>query len=666
MGLLDRIFQREEKRDLSLTNYAQWVELGLTSRVASGISVTENSALTSSAVFGCVRVLAETVASLPLIVYQRVGEGKERAPDHYLYNLLHDRPNEFMTSFEFRETLMGHLTLWGNAYTEIEYDARGRTRQLWPLRPDRMLRVEMTADGRRAYQYMLPSGETVWLSDNNVWHLRGFGGDGLNGYSVIRLMRESIGLGLAAESFGARFFGNDARPGGILEHPGVLGEEAHKRLRESWESRHGGLSGSHRVAILEEGLQYKQIGIPPEDAQFLETRRFQVIEIARAFRVPPHMLGDLERATFSNIEHQSIDFVVHTIRPWLVRWEQSIQQRLMLAEERERFYAEFLVDGLLRGDTQTRYQAYAVGRQNGWLSANDIRELENMNPVEGGDVYLVPLNMVPAGEAGIAASRAPVERQKNHESSRIFTNKEDRDRAIGQRRRGLMDDFLSLFEDVFGRLVRREVADVKRAANKYLKKGDLNGFVLWMDGFYEEHQSFVAEGLYPALVAYAAAIVKEIQAELQSDVPAEPGQFVNEYTDLYALRYANKQRQALMEAIRAAQEAEQDILEAITERMDYYDEARPGQESRRELHRFNNAMSIITYAALGVLIKRWVTLGDSCPYCRQLDGVTVEIHSYFMGAGSTIEAEGKQPLEISVNMGHPPAHDGCDCMVIAG
>ena len=240
-----------------------------------------------------------------------------------------------------------------------------------------------------------------WLTDDRVWHLRGLSNDGLDGYSPISLMRQAIGLSMAAEKFGAKFFGNDARPGGILLHPGQLGDEAAKRLTETWESRHGGLSGAHRVAVLEEGLSYKEIGIPPDDAQFLETRKFQVNEIARIYRIPPHMLADLERATFSNIEHQSIDFVTHTIRPWLVRWEQSIKQNLMVPADRDRYFAEFLVDGLLRGDTKSRYEAYAIGRQNGWFSADDIREMENLNPLPDGkgEEYLIPLNMIPAGSA---------------------------------------------------------------------------------------------------------------------------------------------------------------------------------------------------------------------------------------------------------------------------
>ncbi len=310
----------------------------------SGIGVTPESALTSSAVFACVRILAETLASLPLITYERRGRARERATDFYLYPILHDDPNEWMTSFEFRETVQGHLALWGNAYSQIEYDKAGRVKSIFPLRPDRMMDIKIE-NGVKMYQYQLPNGEFVWLGGERIWHLKAFG-DGLFGYSPVQLMRNAIGLTLAMEKFGAKFFGNGARPGGVLEHPGKLGEEAQKRLRASWNEMHSGLDNSHKVAILEEGLKWHEVGIPPDDAQYLDGRKFQGTEIARIYRVPPHMIADLDKATFSNIEHQSQEFLNYTMLPWTTRWEQSIRKYLLLESERKRYYVEFLVDGL--------------------------------------------------------------------------------------------------------------------------------------------------------------------------------------------------------------------------------------------------------------------------------------------------------------------------------
>jgi len=365
----------------------------------TGISVNESSALTSTAVWACVRILSETLATLPLILYKRLPRGKERAIDHSLYRLLHDRPNPEMTSVTFREALMAHLVTWGNCYAEIEFETdRLTVKNLWPLRPDKMQVERNRETNEIIYKYSLPrAGGQVVLPAYRVWHIPGLGFDGLIGYSPISLAREAIGLSLATEEFGARFYSGGATPGGVLQYPKQMTKEAKENLRKSWNEQHSGLSNQHRIAILEEGMTFNKIGIPLNDAQFLETRKFQINEIARFFNVPPHMIGDLDRATFSNIEEQALEFVVYTMRPWLVRWEQSIKLKLLNEKEQDHF-AEFLVDGLLRGNIEARYRAYATGRQWGWLSANDVRETENQNPLPGkeGDIYLNPLNMVPA------------------------------------------------------------------------------------------------------------------------------------------------------------------------------------------------------------------------------------------------------------------------------
>ena len=362
----------------------------------AGVTVTEQSALRSAAVYACVRVLAESVASLPLITYQRTAIGKQRAVNHALYPLLHDMPNSEMTSFEFREALMGHVLLWGNAYAEIELNNRGDVMALWPLRPDRM-QVARNDAGDLVYRYQMPDNSYTVFPQSLIFHLRGLSSNGIVGYSPIQMARNAIGLSLATEEFGARFFSNGARPGAVLQHPGQLGDKAYERLKSGWADQHQGLSNAQRMAILEEGMKIETIGVPPNDAQFLETRKFQTEEIARIFRVPLHKIGDLEHATFSNIEQQELGFVVDSLRSWLVRIEQAITRDLIGPLERRTIFAEFLIDGMLRGDQASRYTAYATGRQWGWLSVNDVRRLENMNEIESGDVYLEPLNMKEAG-----------------------------------------------------------------------------------------------------------------------------------------------------------------------------------------------------------------------------------------------------------------------------
>ncbi|WMJ87784.1 phage portal protein [Anaerocolumna sp. MB42-C2] len=378
----------------------------------SGKNVNEHTAMQTTAVYACVRILAEAIAGLPLHVYQyRLDGSKERIPQHPLYYLLHNEPNPEMTSFVFRETLMSHLLLWGNAYAQILRNGRGQVIALYPLLPCKM-EVNRAPNGELVYKYyrdadesvLNPKGGYVTLRKDEVLHIPGLGFDGLVGYSPIAMAKNSIGMSLATEEYGASFFANGANPGGVLEHPGVIKDV--QRVKESWNSAYQGSGNAHKVAVLEEGMKFQAIGIPPEQAQFLETRKFQINEIARIFRVPPHMVGDLEKSSFSNIEQQSLEFVKYTLDPWVVRWEQSLQQSLILPSEKSSLFIKFNVDGLLRGDYQSRMNGYAVGRQNGWMSANDIRELEDMNRItteEGGDLYLVNGNMTKLADAGAFA-----------------------------------------------------------------------------------------------------------------------------------------------------------------------------------------------------------------------------------------------------------------------
>lgn len=376
----------------------------------AGKVVTERSAMQMTAVYACVRILAESIAGLPLHVYKYNSKGgKEKAAEHPLFFLLHDEPNPEMTSFVFRETLMTHLLLWGNAYAQVIRNGRGDVTSIYPLMPNRM-RVDRDENGRLYYEYTRygdeagkQTCETFKLSPADVLHIPGLGFDGLIGYSPIAMAKNAIGMSMACEEFGAKFFANGAAPGGVLEHPGILKDPA--RVRESWNATFGGSSNSNKVAVLEEGMKYTPISVSPNEAQFLETRKFQINEIARIFRIPPHMIGDLEKSSFSNIEQQSLEFVKYTLEPWVTRWEQSLARSLLSMNERSRYLIKFNLDGLLRGDYESRMNGYATARQNGWMSANDIRELENMDRIsaeEGGDLYIVNGSMTPLKNTGAA------------------------------------------------------------------------------------------------------------------------------------------------------------------------------------------------------------------------------------------------------------------------
>ena len=419
MNVFTSIFHSRDKPKNYLSSSFYSFFFGNTS---SGKPVNETTAMQMTAVYSCVRILSETVAGLPLNVYKyNDSGGKEKAFKHPLYRLLHDEPNPEMTSFAFRETLMSHLLLWGNAYAQIIRNARGEVIALYPLMPNKMT-VDRDQSGRLFYSYQrgaedpvaIGSSSRVTLSPSDVLHIPGLGFDGLIGYSPIAMAKNAIGLAIATEEYGAKFFANGAAPSGVLEHPGVIKDP--QRIRDSWNAAHQGTGNSHKIAVLEEGLKYTPIGIAPEQAQFLETRKFQINEIARIFRVPPHMLADLEKSSFSNIEQQSLEFVKYTLDPWVVRWEQSMCRVLFSESEKPAYFIKFNVDGLLRGDYASRMSGYATARQNGWMSANDIRELENLDriaPELGGDLYVLNGAMTKLQDAGLFGGT----QQKKEDSS---------------------------------------------------------------------------------------------------------------------------------------------------------------------------------------------------------------------------------------------------------
>ena len=416
---------------------------------AAGKPVNEQTSMQVTAVYCCVRILSEAVASLPLHLYRYTSEGsKEKAVDHPLYFLLHNEPNPEMTSFAYRETMMTHLLLYGNCYSQIIRNGKGEVVALYPLMPDRM-KVDRDEHGRLYYEYTVYDsddvdgrkgtnkvGRTVRLQPHDVLHIPGLGFDGLVGYSPIAMAKNAIGLAIATEEYGSKFFANGAAPSGVLEHPGTIKDPS--KVRESWQATFGGSGNANKIAVLEEGMKYTPISISPEQAQFLETRKFQIDEIARIFRVPPHMIGDLEKSSFNNIEQQSLEFVKYTLDPWVSRWEQAMVRALLTPDEKKKYFFKFNVDGLLRGDYQSRMNGYATARQNGWMSANDIRELENLDRIpaeQGGDLYLINGNMTKLEDAGIFAAGNNGKEEGDSDEEVLELEKQE-DQRPGFRRRG--------------------------------------------------------------------------------------------------------------------------------------------------------------------------------------------------------------------------------------
>lgn len=418
-GILARLadfFRSSTQPPLTLKDPELARRLGLNGgATGAGVVVNETTALNYSAVWAAVSLISSQIASLPLILYKReTNGGKQRFTGHQTYRLLHDEFNPEMTSMVGRETMQAHCLTWGNAFAEIERDMLGRPIALWPLLP---YQVTPFRDEAKRLQYLIstPGLPNAVIPAADMLHIPGLGFDGLMGYSPIHMAKESLALGMAAQKFGATFYGNGASFGGTVEFPEEIGPDAVSNFLESVEAKYQGPQRAHRLLVLEGGAKYNKIGVDPNAAQFLETRQFEVSEVARWFNIPPHKLRDLMRATFSNIEQQSIEFVTDTLRPWMVRWEQECNRKLVSRPERNIQYVEHLVEGLLRGDIASRYSAYAVGRQWGWLCADDIRGLENMNPLPNGQgqIYLVPQNMAPADriheviDAQVARSQQP-------------------------------------------------------------------------------------------------------------------------------------------------------------------------------------------------------------------------------------------------------------------
>lgn len=444
-----------------------WEAFGARKTLA-GVHVSETTAMNLAAAFACVSKISKTIASLPLPVYRKTANGKTRAEDHPAYTLLHDAPNPEMTAMVFRETLQAHALQWGNAYAEIERRGSGRPLALWPLRPDRT-EPWRDGNGRLWYRLQRDDGGYTYLPPEDVLHIPGLGFDGMRGYSVIRMARESMGLSMAAEQFGAAFFGNGTAMGGVLEHPGNPTAEQIQNLRNQLNEAHEGPGRAHKAFIATGGMKYTATTIPPNDAQFLETRKFQVVEIARWFDVPPHKIASMDAATFGNIEHQAIEWVVDTIRPWCVRWEQEINRKLLATPDRSLF-AKHVIEGLLRGDFKSRQEGYNIGRNGGWMSANDIRELEDMNRIDGGDVYLVPLNMQTAQQA---------EQTDKAEPSAAAS-------ALAER------------------LARKEAKAVAKAYQQH--RGAHAEFWDWFDKFMHRHAADAAAGLHLDAQAYTDAV----------------------------------------------------------------------------------------------------------------------------------------------------------------
>lgn len=461
----------------------------------SGSTVDEGRALGVAAVWACIKILSEDIGSLPLHLYVRMRRGKDKAVNHPFYTLLHDRPNPEMSAMSFRETAASHVLAWGNFYAEKEMDQVNQLKALWPIPPNRVIPFRDHGDYQIKYRVNLSPAYKHGEDDplfkiiprERMLHIPGLSFNGLVGYSPIGMMREAIGMAQALEEFGARFFGSGTHPGAVVSHPGKLGPQAHKNLEDSLTQGYSGLGKSHRLLLLEEGMKLEKIGIPPNEAQFIDSRRFQLAEIARIYRMPLSKLGDYEKGVaYRSVEMFNIDYVVGTLRPWLERFEQGYNWQLLPNDlQRRRYFWKHAIEGLLRGDFKSRYQGYWQGRQGGWLSPNDIRELEDMNYIsaeKGGDDFLIPNNMIVAGQPppeppGIEPQPVTPEPDKSTmDFWRAFAHQD-------------------LFRDALEQILSREANGLRRLVSK----ANGNWAELLEDYYSQDLEEFISKKITPAI-----------------------------------------------------------------------------------------------------------------------------------------------------------------------
>jgi HK97 family phage portal protein len=660
----------------------------------TGANITVQTALNLSAVWAAVRVLTDAVAVLPNQTFERETRGKNLATDHHLYRLLKLRPNPVMTAFNYYEVEMLHLATWGNFYAEKQFNGRGEVVGLWPLRPDKTKPV-LSADGMTKNYVTQIDGQKFEIPGDRVTHTLGLGFDGLVGLSVIALARKSLALTSAAEVFGLSFFASGAKIQGVLTHPQSLGEEATKALRESWEMLHNGMTNPHRIAVLEEGLSFEKIGVPPDDAQFLSTREFQISEIARWFKVPPHMIGDMSNATFSNIEQQSLDFLRNTLLPWLRRIEMTINHDVFPEADQEEFFAEFNIDGFLRGDSAARGKFYQDLFGVGSITPNEVRAMENKNPIDGGDETFVPLNFVPLSAAEPLAMQAleepepepdddpdagldPEEDDEEAEENAaplsadardLIAREEARERRQAnaiRMREAAAQVVLPLMLKQSRKSLAPEIAEIRRQLSLAFDERGAPEFESWVRDFYESYGAEITRQFTALLRSYSRMIFDAVGEEVtEVEQTPELEVFLADYAESFGNRWAVQSQNELLKILRDSPADE--VAADIEERVAGWEATRPGKHSKEETYRGSNAIARAAYVALNVLVVRWSTQGATCPLCNTMAGRSAPSSGTFLERGDQVEPDddSQGPLIVQSRVSHPPLHRGCDCILTA-
>jgi len=640
-------------RSINATD-SPWDTIFEPSVTATGKRVTPSDSLRVATVYAAVRLLAESVSSLPASLILREGN-RRTTQDGPLSDLLTVQPNEEQDAPDLWRTVMGWMLIEGDAYVYVERDRNGMPTALWPL-PTTGVTVGRTPSRRLYYNVSLAGDDpdlgfnVARLGPESVLHYKAFG-TGLYGLSPIRQVREAVATSLAAQEYMGRFYRQDASPGGVIKVPDELSDEQFERLNKQWKESHQGVQRSHMMAILEAGATWQTVGLNPGDAAFIETQKWETVEIARAFGVPPHMIGDVERSTSwgSGIAEQGIGFVTYTLTPWITRLE-WVARRGLLASVDRRLRYKVRVDGLQRGDTKSRYEGYAIGRTWGWLSTNDVRTLEDMDPVEGGDVYLQPLNMVPAD----IAEASPDDPDRSHRKVRSGASR----RKIAERYASLIADadreVAEYEQEQVGRLVQAHLVDRNRSPGTFMEAIEqlYNGGV----------RDNIIELWTPPLAALAAAIAVEAADEVGGGDPPDLARWVRAYVASHAEFQVGRSISKLR-----TDTAAEDAAGAVRSRLEGWVADRPAVTARWESTQMSRSAARETWRTQGVRELVWTTVGDNCDICDDLDGKVVGIEQPFITAGDKLPGgEGQNDLEAKRNRFTPPLHPGCDCDITPG
>lgn len=663
MGLFSFFRRKNAERTIGVDELARLMTGGESS---AGVYVSERSAMQMATVWACIRLLAESIAQLPCHVYTKNRDGsKSRVTDIPLAELLAYRPNQVHTAFELHELLITALAATGNACLFPIRRSNGQVIELLPVPP---WSVSFRTERGRLRYLVQVGGRTEEYGPEAIMHIRGLSLDGLVGVSPIAYHRETLGLASAAGRYGSLLFRNGARPSGTIKIPNRMSQEAYERFRDNWHETYGG-GNIGKTAILEEGAEYAAMSMSNEDAQYLEVRQFQRTEICSIFRIPPHMIGDLTKSSFSNITQQSLEFVKYTILPWCRRIETAIMRDLLTEQERKKgLFVEYLVAGLERADIKTRYEAYQIGINGGFLSPNDVRLKENMNPRPGGDIYLAPLNMVdssqgmPAGDPGAGktgGAPAPGRTGTRAATARQIKGVEARE--------GLRSRYRKRFQAVAQQLVNKEVAAVRALLGEKGKAASADQLRERIEAFYQEFPATVEAELRGLVGSYAKEVRDLAVAEVDGDGEVDLGAFstfVSGLLTAVAARHVASSSGQLAALIRDT--AAELLEETIAGRLDEWAQTRSGKIAANEVVQQESAVSRFAWAAVGVTMLMWMNRGSkTCPFCESLDGKVVGIDAPFVGPGNyQPDGHDGSPWKVRGPKMHAPIHQGCVCAIV--